>query len=90
MNNGLERSSAAYGRVVGRMLARPLPWIAGFVLAVVATGLLYARLPGGFLPTEDQGYLFVAYNGAPGSTMQRTQQAIDQAEKVMKDRKSVV
>ena len=84
VNNGLERSSAAYGRVVGRMLARPLPWIAGFVLAVVATGLLYARLPGGFLPTEDQGYLFVAYNGAPGSTMQRTQQAIDQAEKVMK------
>jgi len=84
VNNGLERSSAAYGRVVGRMLARPLPWIAGFVVAVVATGLLYARLPGGFLPTEDQGYLFVAYNGAPGSTMQRTQQAIDQAEKVMK------
>jgi len=84
VNNGLERSSAAYGRVVGKMLARPLPWIAGFVLAVVATGLLYARLPGGFLPTEDQGYLFVAYNGAPGSTMQRTQQAIDQAEKIMK------
>jgi len=84
VNNGLERSSAAYGRVVGKMLARPLPWIAGFVLAVVATALLYARLPGGFLPTEDQGYLFVAYNGAPGSTMQRTQQAIDQAEKIMK------
>lgn len=84
VNSALERSSAAYGRVVEKMLARPLPWIAGFVLAVVATALLYARLPGGFLPTEDQGYLFVAYNGAPGSTMQRTQQAIDQAEKVLK------
>ena len=58
----------------------PLRWLLVFVVACVVTGYLFARLPGGFLPTEDQGHLFITYTGAPGSTEQRTQQAIRQVE----------
>ncbi|HEY9255757.1 MAG TPA: multidrug efflux RND transporter permease subunit [Stenotrophomonas sp.] len=84
INRGLERVSDGYGGAVGRMLGRPWLWLGVFLLAVVATALLYARLPGGFLPEEDQGYLFVAYNAAPGSTVARTQQAVRQAEAILK------
>ncbi|HYG05742.1 MAG TPA: multidrug efflux RND transporter permease subunit [Stenotrophomonas sp.] len=89
INRGLERSSAAYAGVVKRMLGRPWLWAGVFVLAVGVTGLLYARLPGGFLPEEDQGYLFVAYNGAPGSTVARTQQAVSQAEAILRKQPEV-
>ena len=84
INRGLERVSDGYGGTVGRMLGRPWLWLGVFLLAVVVTGLLYARLPGGFLPEEDQGYLFVAYNAAPGSTVARTKQAVQQAEAILK------
>jgi len=83
INRGLERVSTAYGAAVGRMLGRPWLWLGLFLVAVVVTGLLYARLPGGFLPEEDQGYLFVAYNAAPGATVARTQQAVRQAEAIL-------
>ncbi|MBO9716279.1 MAG: multidrug efflux RND transporter permease subunit [Pseudoxanthomonas sp.] len=81
------RMMAAFGerhvRIVGAMVARPLPWLVGFVAAVALTLLLYMRMPTGFLPDEDQGTLMVAYSGAPGSTQPRTQQAIARAEAVL-------
>ena len=84
INRGLDRTSNAYAGLVGKVLGRPWLWLGVFVVAVVVTGLLYVRLPGSFLPVEDQGFLFVAYNAAPGATMQRTRQAIVEAEAVMR------
>ncbi len=53
---------------------------AGFsMLALVAVGivsvLLGARLPTGFIPTEDQGYAFVALQLPDASSLERTDQA---------------
>ncbi len=53
---------------------------AGFsMLALVAVGvvsvLLGARLPTGFIPTEDQGYAFVALQLPDASSLQRTDEA---------------
>ncbi|HZX76893.1 multidrug efflux RND transporter permease subunit [Lysobacter sp.] len=84
VNSALERGTTAYTGAVERILRRPWWWAGGFVFAVALTALLYARLPGGFLPEEDQGYLFVAYNAAPGSTVARTRQAVTQAEAILR------
>ncbi len=83
VNSGLERSSRTYTDWVGRMLLRPWLWIGVFLCVVLLTAAMYVRLPSGFLPTEDQGYLFVAYNAAPGSTMERTRAAAAQAEAIL-------
>lgn len=50
------------------------------LLAVVAGGaiLLGARLPSGFIPEEDQGYLFMALQLPDASSLQRTDQAAQQ------------
>lgn len=89
INRLLERGSSAYAGGVERVLRRPWLWVAVFAGAVLLTGLLYARLPGGFLPEEDQGYLFVAYNAAPGATVARTQQAVRQAEAILRQQPEV-
>ncbi|KRG42859.1 multidrug transporter [Stenotrophomonas panacihumi] len=89
INRALEKSSRFYADGVGKLLKRPWLWVGVFVAAVLLTGLLYARLPGGFLPEEDQGYLFVAYNGAPGATVARTREAVRQAEAILRQQPEV-
>ena len=59
-------------------------------MGIVALGLvLWNLLPSGFLPDEDQGYLMVAVNGAPASSLQVTQEAMAKVDRVIRNRKDV-
>lgn len=88
-NTGMQRSTSRYVRGVEGMLTAPVRWLLIFLAAVVFTGLMFTRLPGGFLPNEDQGYFFVAYNAAPGATMQRTEEAVNKAEAFLRQQPQV-
>lgn len=65
---------------VGAMVRRPARWLALAVVIFAVTGLAFARLPGGFLPEEDQGYYIVSYDTAPGATLARTEAVVRVAE----------
>ncbi|CAD6528401.1 multidrug efflux RND transporter permease subunit [Paraburkholderia metrosideri] len=88
-NRGLEAGTERYIRGVDAMLKKPLRWLLVFVVACVITGFLFVRLPGGFLPTEDQGHIFITYTGAPGSTEERTRQAVNQVEAFLRTQPQV-
>src|SRR5690606_40696676 len=60
------------------LLSRPLRWLAMFLLLVGLTVILFARLPGSFLPVEDQGAVMAAIQAPQGSTTQQTEVAISQ------------
>lgn len=45
-------------------------------LIVLGMGLLFVRLPGGFLPDEDQGRLITQITLPPGSTIEETENAL--------------
>ncbi len=77
-NRWFERTTGRYQGVVGTMLGKPVRWLAVFVLLVGLTGLLFGRLPGGFLPTEDQGTLYTAVQAPAGATTPRTTEATAQ------------
>jgi hydrophobic/amphiphilic exporter-1 (mainly G- bacteria), HAE1 family len=47
----------------------------GLVLVAVVAVYLGSRLPGGFIPTEDQGYMFLALQLPDGASAQRTDAA---------------
>jgi HAE1 family hydrophobic/amphiphilic exporter-1 len=57
--------------------------IAFVLLVCISAVALYLgiRLPGGFLPTEDQGYFFVALQLPQGSSLKRTSEASVDVEK---------
>jgi hydrophobe/amphiphile efflux-1 (HAE1) family protein len=61
-------------------------------LAIVGVmALLFVRLPGGFLPDEDQGTLIALVQGPPGGTLPRTQRALDVVrDHFLKDEKADV
>ncbi|MEO8858662.1 MAG: efflux RND transporter permease subunit, partial [Burkholderiaceae bacterium] len=59
-------------------------WMLMFVLLAVLGGLLYTRLPGSFLPEEDQGYAMAVIQLPPGATKQRTDAVMTQMYDVLK------
>jgi multidrug efflux pump len=52
-------------------------WLAGFAVLLIAGGyLLFFRVPGSFVPEEDQGYAIGIVQMPPGSTIQRTREVM--------------
>jgi hydrophobe/amphiphile efflux-1 (HAE1) family protein len=67
-----------YQALVGRILAKKLRYLIIYVLVVVALGFLFQRMPTAYLPNEDQGIMFVQVMLPAGSTLEQTQQTLDQ------------
>jgi hydrophobic/amphiphilic exporter-1 (mainly G- bacteria), HAE1 family len=88
-NTVYDRLERSYARLIGRMVKRNglMAIIALAIIAVAAWGL--ARVPTGFLPIEDQGYLLVAVQLPDGAALGRTQQALDQVTAIARKDPSV-
>ena len=69
-----------YVRMVGHSLAKKLRYVAVYVVIVGAVGMLYLRLPTGFLPEEDQGSLIALVSLPTGSTMEQTRAVARQVQ----------
>ncbi|MEP7456485.1 efflux RND transporter permease subunit [Phyllobacterium sp. SB3] len=77
-NRNFDRSVNRYGSGVGTILRRPFAFLAVFLLIGITAGWLFNRLPGSFLPEEDQGRLLTSIQLPPGATADRTQAVLDQ------------
>jgi hydrophobic/amphiphilic exporter-1 (mainly G- bacteria), HAE1 family len=73
-----DRMERKYAALIGRMVAHAgLMTIVAFVIIALAfVGL--ARVPTGFLPIEDQGYLIAAVQLPDGASLERTQATLNQ------------
>ncbi len=90
-NARFDAGSRRYRSGVRSMLARPGRFMAVFALLVVAMVVLYARLPGAFLPDEDQGSMIVQVITPVGATQQRTMKSIEAVERhFLEDEKDTV
>ena len=58
-------------------------WMAVFAVVTVLAGFLYTRLPGSFLPDEDQGYAMAIVQLPPGASKTRTQAVMRQMYAVL-------
>jgi HAE1 family hydrophobic/amphiphilic exporter-1 len=52
--------------------------------AIVLAGWFGSKLPGGFLPDEDQGYIFAAMQLPNAASLQRSEAAATQVEEILK------
>ena len=71
----LEKS---YVGTVGGVIKHSPRWLMVFALLLVLCGFLFTRLPGSFLPEEDQGYALAIVQLPPGATKSRTTAVFDQ------------
>ncbi|MCC6610409.1 MAG: efflux RND transporter permease subunit [Burkholderiales bacterium] len=58
VERGFDATRAAYDLSLRRVMARPRLVMLAFLAIVVATGVTFAKMPKGFLPSEDSGQIF--------------------------------
>ncbi len=75
-NRNFDRGNARYGRGVKGMVRRPVRSLIVFAAIIGVMAVLFVRIPGGFLPDEDQGVLFVQVSAPPGAASGRTAQVL--------------
>lgn len=83
-NKVFEKVGGVYGRAVGFLLRRLFVGLVLLVLVIVGTLVLNSKVPGGFLPNEDNGYMFVGATLPSGATIERTDAVAKKAEEIMK------
>lgn len=76
-NRSFAKTSRSYEKFVGKSFR--LKWVY-FIIYVVIIGIMaivFLRIPGSFLPEEDQGIMFTAVQLPAGSTLNETQAVLD-------------
>jgi len=84
-NWGFDKSTRGYIGTVGMLVRRAGLVMVVFAGLLAATVLLFDRVPGGFIPNEDQGYFLVNAQLPDGASLQRTQEVVDEINHVVKD-----
>ena len=79
-NRGFHATTVRYEGMVSHLIHRCGRYLIVFVLLVTLMGWLYVRLPGSFLPEEDQGYLIVNIELPTGASATRTMEVIKTVE----------
>jgi len=82
-NKGYGKAENGYASLIGRIASfKPVTLIlfAVFGMAAWITG---KALPAGFIPTEDQGMIYVNVTTPPGSTVERTEKVLIQIEQIL-------
>jgi hydrophobic/amphiphilic exporter-1 (mainly G- bacteria), HAE1 family len=82
-NRVFQHTTDGYVSTSGWLVRKSFVGVAIILILSVFVVLLGARLPGGFLPTEDQGYAFVALQLPQGTSLQRTTQASQDVENAL-------
>jgi HAE1 family hydrophobic/amphiphilic exporter-1 len=82
-NKAFDRSTDAYTgftRIVARRITMGMLFI---VVVVVAMGFLGRMVPGGFMPEEDMGYLFINIQLPDAASLQRSDAVAKKVEKII-------
>jgi HAE1 family hydrophobic/amphiphilic exporter-1 len=88
-NKVFDKSTNAYigfTRVVARKISIGVIFI---IILAVAMGFLGKRIPGGFMPEEDMGYLMVNLQLPDAASLQRTDAISKKVEKIIRKHKEV-
>ncbi len=75
--------STNYGSIVGGLARKATRSMLLLVAVVIGIWLIGKVVPGGFIPDEDKGYLFVAVELPEGASLQRSDQVLKQVEAIV-------
>jgi len=79
-NRLFDRGTLGYQGVVGHMVKRAGRYMVVYAALAGLVGFVFTKIPGSFLPDEDQATLFAIVQLPAGATQDRTLQALKQLE----------
>jgi multidrug efflux pump len=83
-NRTFDWSLKTYTRQTSTAVSHAPRWMIGFAVIVVLCAFLFARLPGSFLPEEDQGYALAIVQLPPGAAIERTIKVMSKVDGILK------
>jgi len=81
-NWAFERATGVYGKAVGWCLRLSAIVLLVYVGLLGLTGFGFARVPSGFVPSQDKGYLVANIQLPDSASLERTAEATDAVEKI--------
>lgn len=81
-NYRYNKTERGYQRLIGYIAGRRMITILLLIIFFVATWGASAVLPGGFIPSEDQGMIYVNVTTPAGATVARTEAVLDEVQKI--------
>ncbi|MHC4742953.1 MAG: efflux RND transporter permease subunit, partial [Planctomycetota bacterium] len=82
-NKVFDKSTSWYARFTRVVACRITAGLLFIVVIVVAMGFISGKVPGGFVPEEDMGYLFVNIQLPDAASLQRTNAVCKKAEEII-------
>ena len=82
-NRAFESGAGFYRETVRRVVEHKAIALFAFAVVLGAAGLLYLRIPQGFIPEDDQGYLIVAVQTPQGASLAFTQEVCAKVEEAV-------
>jgi len=79
-----DRCENGYAALVHWMVTRSTWMMLLFIALITYTGWAFIRLPTGFLPTEDQGYVIVGVQLPNAASLERTKKVTDQLNDIFR------
>ncbi|MBT1697649.1 efflux RND transporter permease subunit [Fulvivirgaceae bacterium PWU4] len=83
-NTGFTAVTEKYIGSLQFLVKRKWITVAGLALITLVSLWMLRTTPTGFIPNEDQSFFVYSITTPPGSSLQRTRQAVDKVEQVMK------
>jgi multidrug efflux pump len=82
-NRVFSATTAGYTRVVNRLLRLSAVVLVIYAGLLFLTGFQFKTVPGGFIPTQDQGYVIILAQLPDGASLQRTGVVLEQLSKIV-------
>jgi hydrophobe/amphiphile efflux-1 (HAE1) family protein len=84
-NAGFESMTNKYIKSLQFLIGHKWIAITGLLVISAISFWLVSRAPTGFIPTEDQGFVLYAVNTPPGSSLDRTRQATEAIDSIIRN-----
>jgi hydrophobic/amphiphilic exporter-1 (mainly G- bacteria), HAE1 family len=81
-NRVYDRMERGYARIIGSLVRHAGLSVTVALILIAIGGYGLSRVPTGFIPIEDQGYLLAAVQLPDGAALDRTQRVMDQVQEI--------
>jgi HAE1 family hydrophobic/amphiphilic exporter-1 len=88
-NKAFDKSTDSYMKFTRLMARKITTGVIFVVILIIAMGILGKSVPGGFMPEEDMGYLFVNIQLPDAASLQRSDVVTKKTEKIIANYKEV-
>jgi len=83
------RVTDGYASAVGGILSHKLLFLVVYGLMIGGVVFLFSAIPGGFVPEEDKGTIYVVVDAPAGASVERTREALKKAEAILAKEETV-